>query len=458
MSHPPTIVVADTDLHPAQAMNAISDSLTLLPTGAHDLLQTQCRARGIPTDGTSVVLGPRSMLHWANCVRELGGSWRTLPGGNEWSFSTWLVTSEAHKWLEEGFDDLILSKELGYTVLDHQCGFMEIELDGQKFLIAAYRMPPRNPQFWPEPQNVCVLGGQDAGAQRTLLRRFLRLEHEGGKITFWHGTGGRLEIPPVPEDEVILPPGIKTPLLAWIDHFSRQQGAARSLGVPLHRGLLLLGAPGTGKTQLVRHILSRYPERDGHLFVATAAGRESDSFSRMLQAVGAPGRLKIVVLEDIDLLHAGGGIPQAHLLNALDGLLRVETSVLWIATSNDPGALALNLLDRPGRFDRVVVLPEPGREEREAMVRLFSRCQTAEEIVRAAADASDGFTGAHLREACTSAALAQLSDGGEYGALLLGEIHRMAQQHSEAQSYFRDVSGRRVGFAPARNGDGLKGS
>jgi hypothetical protein len=92
------------------------------------------------------------------------------------------------------------------------------------------------------------------------------------------------------------------------------------------------------------------------------------------------------------------------------------------------------------------------------MVRLFSRNQASGETIRVAAEAADGFTGAHIREACTSAILAQLSGGGDYGTLLLGEIYRMAQQHTEAQSYFREVSSRRVGFAPSKSANGHESS
>jgi hypothetical protein len=449
--------VAHVDPYPVQAMTAPSDSLTLLPSALHDLLGTECRNQGIPTDGATTLLGQGSLIWWAHAAKELGGMWRILPGATEWTYANWHVGSDRFGWLEDGFEEFLLSKELGFTVLEHVSGLLEIEVDGIRFLIAGYRLPSTVQQM-PEPRNMCVLAGQDAGAQRAFLRRVLNRPRVGNRVTFWHGARGQIRVPPVAEEEVILRPEFKQSLLGWLDHFWRQQAAAEELGVPLRRGLLLLGAPGTGKTQLIRHVLSRFPDREGHLYVATAAGRQADTFSRMMDEVGMPGRPKIVILEDIDLLQESGGVPQAHLLNALDGLLRVETPVLWIATSNDPSALALNLLDRPGRFDRVVVLPEPRQEERETMVRLFSRNQASGETIRVAAEAADGFTGAHIREACTSAILAQLSGGGDYGTLLLGEIYRMAQQHTEAQSYFREVSSRRVGFAPSKSANGHESS
>lgn len=432
-------------------MDYPSNPLTLFPPAIHELLDRQCKSLGIPHDGACTLLGDANLVSWANTVQRIGGTWRLLPGTTEWSYSNWHVNSDRFGWLAEEFGEYVLSESHGVTFISHVSGLLEIGLAGTRFLVAGFRLPSNIPQA-PEPRNVCILSGQSSAAQRDFLRTVFESSREEGTVTFWEGARGQVRVPPVSEHEVILEPGFKKSLLDWLDHFWNQQAAARTLGLTLRRGLLLLGTPGTGKTQLIRHILSRYPDRDGHLYVATASGRQADCFSRMLEAVGAPGRPKIVVMEDIDLLSESGGVPQAHLLNALDGLLRVENPVLWIATSNDPSGLALNLLDRPGRFDRVTVLPEPGPAEREALVRLFSREEIDSDTLRAVGEATDGFTGAHIREACASAILAQLAEGGSYGELLLAEIQRVGAQHSQAKNYFRGLAARQVGFAATKNG------
>jgi hypothetical protein len=428
-------------------LTATPESLTLLPPGAHDLLESRCTALGIPSDGTTVLL-PGTMLDWARRIRRCGGLWRLLPGGAECSYIHNLQPPDDPTSLDGEFDSFTWAGEVAWVRLEHKCGFMTLELDGLTFLLAGLRTPPVHRQE-PEPRAVCVLTGQTASAQRTALSRLMAPERPGNRVMFWDGDPRWLDVPPVSEEEVILDAALKRPLLEWLDSYWNHQEAAAELGLPVHRGLLLLGAPGNGKTNLIRHLLTRFPDREAHLFVATAAGRGEDAFRRMLGALQRPGKPKIVVLEDIDHLQTGG-VPQAHLLNVLDGLLRGDSSVLWIATSNDPGELALNLLDRPGRFDRIVVFPEPGPAERAAMVRLFSRGKASDEDVRIAAAASDGFSGAHLREACSSAVLAHLANGGEYGQLLSAEIRRLGQHHMQAQTYFREVSGRRVGFLPAK--------
>jgi SpoVK/Ycf46/Vps4 family AAA+-type ATPase len=55
-------------------------------------------------------------------------------------------------------------------------------------------------------------------------------------------------------------------------------------------------------------------------------------------------------------------------LNALDGLVEPTAPTLWIATSNDPGRIEANLLNRTGRFDRVFDFPLPGAAERVALL------------------------------------------------------------------------------------------
>src|SRR5205823_13754949 len=113
----------------------------------------------------------------------------------------------------------------------------------------------------------------------------------------------------------------------------------------------------------------------------------------------------VVVLEDIDRLTDSGVVTKEFLLNALDGMLSVGGWVLWVATSNDPRGLEQNILDRPGRFDRVVVFPLPGPDERHQLIRLHSPLAIDESSLEGAARMAEGLSGAHLREACHAAAL-----------------------------------------------------
>lgn len=154
--------------------------------------------------------------------------------------------------------------------------------------------------------------------------------------------------------------------------------AARSYGLELMRGLLLVGAPGVGKTLLAgaiaSHLARTHPEtrflhvppgaiRGSYYGEAEARLREIFSVAR-----SAPG-LVCLFLDEIDTYGARGvGIGQdidgrvlGALLHELDGLDPLD-DVLCIGATN-----RLDLIDaalmRPGRFgDRVFTVPRPGRE------------------------------------------------------------------------------------------------
>lgn len=86
-----------------------------------------------------------------------------------------------------------------------------------------------------------------------------------------------------------------------------------------------------------------------------------------------------------------------QLLNCLDGI-DSQDGVIVVATANDPTVLDAAILRRPGRFDRVVALPAPGRELRHRYFRKFNSHLDEEALSRAAED-SDGFSFAQLKEA-----------------------------------------------------------
>jgi ATP-dependent 26S proteasome regulatory subunit len=169
----------------------------------------------------------------------------------------------------------------------------------------------------------------------------------------------------------------------------------------------------------------------------------------LLRALNRDRSPAIVVLEDIDQLFESRVITPQYLLNVLDGLLTLPQVILWVATTNDPTTLALNLLDRPGRFDRVVVFPEPAAPERRLMLRSFSKCDLSEDCLDGAVYAAEGLSGAHLREVCGTVTLAVLDGAGCYEDLLLGELHRIQDQHRAASRYDLGLKAQRgiTGFA-----------
>jgi SpoVK/Ycf46/Vps4 family AAA+-type ATPase len=111
----------------------------------------------------------------------------------------------------------------------------------------------------------------------------------------------------------------------------------------------------------------------------------------------------MVVLEDIDRAfprdQASGTkskVSLQQLLNCLDGI-GTQDGVVVVATANEPTALDPAILRRPGRFDRVVLFPNPTAKLRLQYLRKLN-CQFAESELMTAIDLADGFSFAQMRE------------------------------------------------------------
>jgi cell division protease FtsH len=193
------------------------------------------------------------------------------------------------------------------------------------------------------------------------------------------------------------------------------------LGARIPKGVLLIGAPGTGKTLLARAVAgeARVPffsissSEFVELFVGVGASRVRDLFDRAKAA--APS---IVFIDEIDAIggrrgsRAGGfGTNDEReqtlnqILTSMDGFEPNE-AVIVLAATNRPDILDPALV-RPGRFDRQVTLDPPDRRGREAILRIHTRgIPLAEDTnLGEIAQATPGMTGADLANLSNEAAL-----------------------------------------------------
>ncbi len=190
------------------------------------------------------------------------------------------------------------------------------------------------------------------------------------------------------------------------------------LGIEPPKGVLLHGAPGTGKTLVARAVAH---ETDAH-FISISGPEiigkfygESEAKLRAVFEEAARRAPSIVFLDEIDAIAPKraelGGEKQverrvvAQLLTLMDGL-KSRGKVVVIAATNLP-----NLLDpalrRPGRFDREIVLPVPDRQGRQQILEIHSRGMPLANDVDLAelARVTHGFVGADLEALCREAAM-----------------------------------------------------
>ncbi|MBI2409717.1 ATP-dependent zinc metalloprotease FtsH [Candidatus Kaiserbacteria bacterium] len=201
----------------------------------------------------------------------------------------------------------------------------------------------------------------------------------------------------------------KEELLEIVD-FLRNPKKFLDIGARIPKGIILMGAPGTGKTLLARAVageagvpfFSISGSEFVEMFVGVGASRVRDLFQVAKRAAPA-----IIFVDEIDAVGrvrgtgVGGGNDEREqtlnqILVEMDGFEPAEKVVVMAAT-NRPDVLDPALL-RPGRFDRRVTIDLPDRRDREEILAIHARRSPLGPDVNLAviAERTPGFSGAEL--------------------------------------------------------------
>ena len=184
-------------------------------------------------------------------------------------------------------------------------------------------------------------------------------------------------------------------IVADIDFFLANGDRWRGLGLLHRRGVLLYGEAGSGKTLLVEHICKKYADRARVVFVP--AHMDAGDLSSLRG--GMADMPTIFVFEEL-CSSADSERALSELLSFLDGEDSWD-SCLTIATTNYAFKLPRNVVDRPGRFDRIYRMDMPSREARLQYIRHMLPALTPDESERMA-DLTKGLSLAYLKELAVS--------------------------------------------------------
>ena len=292
--------------------------------------------------------------------------------------------------------------------------------DAKQRLAALVRIEDR---FLPKVM-VEVMAPERETAERFLaeLRDSMRKRnvYRGRVLTLDQQRDGTLLINPRPlprirRQDIILQDGLLDRIERQTINFSKHAQKLLAAGRHLRRGVLLHGAPGTGKTLTAMYLASEMAGRT--VLVVTGRGMG------LIEEVGAMARAlqpSTVIVEDVDLIAEErtrqGSCNTAvlfELLNEMDGLA-ADADILFLLTTNRPDMLEPALAARPGRVDMAIEVPLPDGSSRKRLFDLYLQGLRFElKNLEAIVERTKGVSAAFIREMVRKAALAAADERDE---------------------------------------------
>ena len=294
--------------------------------------------------------------------------------------------------------------------------------------------------FWIYKRTSSAIGGRLGGPGE--LKKFLETP------------GRKAEVPKVSFEDVAGQENAKREVMELIE-FLKEPERFRKLGAEVPRGILLMGAPGTGKTLMARALAGEagvpFYSISGSEFIEVFVGVGASRVRHLFEAAkkNAPSIIFIDELDSVGRTRGtglGGGHDEREqtlnqILAEMDGFAGHE-AVIVIAATNRPDVLDPALL-RPGRFDRHVILDLPDLKDREAILAVHTRNIPLHEDVdlKLISAGTPGFSGADLKNLVNEAAMfaarankdkvsmAEMDEARD--KLLMGTVRTLAIQPEE---------------------------
>jgi transitional endoplasmic reticulum ATPase len=230
-----------------------------------------------------------------------------------------------------------------------------------------------------------------------------------------------VEVPKVTWDDVGGLEDVKRQLREMIEMPLENPAAFKRMGIRPAKGVLLYGPPGTGKTLLAKAVANEsnanFIPIKGPEIMSKWVG-ESEKAVRQAFKKAKQVAPSVLFLDEIDAIAPRRGSASDtnvtervvnQLLTSMDGMESLE-KITVIAATNRPDIIDPALL-RPGRFDRLLLIPIPDEKARLAILSVHTKGMPIRNVdVNILADKTEGFVGADLENLCREAAMIALRE------------------------------------------------
>ncbi|MHA1238886.1 MAG: CDC48 family AAA ATPase [Candidatus Odinarchaeia archaeon] len=226
-----------------------------------------------------------------------------------------------------------------------------------------------------------------------------------------------VEIPHVSWDDIGGLDEVKRELIEAVEWPLKYPDEFKRIGIRPPRGILMFGPPGCGKTLLAKAVATESQAnfisvRGPEIFSKWVG--ESEKAIREIFRKARMASPAIVYFDELDALAPRRGYADAsrvyesvvnQLLAEIDGLEELK-GVVVIASTNRPDIIDPALL-RPGRFDRLILVPAPDKKAREKILQVHTRKMALDESVNLSeiAAKTEGYSGADLENLCREAGM-----------------------------------------------------
>ncbi|HVO44006.1 MAG TPA: AAA family ATPase [Aggregatilineales bacterium] len=263
--------------------------------------------------------------------------------------------------------------------------------------------------------------------------------------------------PTVNWDDVILPETLKNDLRDDMEAFFADGVTIyQQLNLAPFRKLLLVGPPGTGKTMLCAALAKLALQKQRVVVYVSGADEDGASFHKIHHALNVVASARypvLMIVEEIDVYLRKDD--KAQILNVLDGLESPNNArgALLLATTNYPEVIDERIAKRPGRMDRIIVIPTiQDNEQAMLMLARYMGPQWQDEH-RHVVPHLVGQTGAFVREVALYARM--LAAHNRQTSVSLSVLEQsVASLSSQLQTGDDLLPRRRIGFA---GGSGRRG-